>query len=146
MRRLQVVPVLGGSFSRSIPELFPSGHRFDLINNKRKWMLAVAWLIIMYRPEPPLAYAAFASDSFQSRPVLSPHVAVCTARVVSFCHVNHHLSLSRHQESNLDHLYVVALPLSYDGIQKTPSKNQVPNALYVQERNYTQGFFPKTSV
>ena len=31
--------------------------------------------------------------------------------------------------------------LSYDSMQKAPSKNQVPFALYVQERNYTNIMF-----
>lgn len=65
MCRLQVVPILGRSAGRSIPELPPLRHRFDLINDKGQWMRGIGRLLVMDRPQPAVADAALSAHGPQ---------------------------------------------------------------------------------
>ena len=84
MRCLQVVPILCRSSCRSVTELPPTCHGSDLIDHKRKRMLRVARLIVMYRTEPPFTYPAWRAHGFQSGTVFP---AQCTVRISRITHL-----------------------------------------------------------
>ena len=71
MCRLQVAPILGRSAGRSIPELPPLRHRFDLINDKGQRMRGIGRLIVMDRPQPAVADAALSAHGLQPGAVLA---------------------------------------------------------------------------
>lgn len=86
VRSLQVVPVLSSCSRRVIAELAPLADWTNLINDKRQWMLCVAWLVVVYRPEPTSAYTARASHRLEACPVFSSQIAilmpwVCSAHI-----------------------------------------------------------------
>ena len=84
MRCLQVVPILCRSSCRSVTELPPTCHGSDLIDYKRKRMLRVARLIVMYRTEPPFTYPAWRAHGFQPGTVFP---AQCTVRISRITHL-----------------------------------------------------------
>lgn len=84
MRCLQVVPILCRSSCRSVTELPPTCHGSDLIDHKRKRMLRVARLIVMYRTEPPFTYPAWRAHGFQPGTVFP---AQCTVRISRVTHL-----------------------------------------------------------
>ena len=71
MCRLQVAPILGRSAGRSIPELPPLRHRFDLINHKGQRMRGIGRFIVMNRPQPAMADAARSAHGPQPGAVLA---------------------------------------------------------------------------
>lgn len=84
MRRLQVCPVLRRRPRRSVAKFAPTCYGFNFINYKRKRMLRVARLIVMYRTEPPFTYSAWRSHGFQSGTVFP---AQCTVRISRITHL-----------------------------------------------------------
>lgn len=84
MRCLQVVPILCRSSCRSVTELPPTCHGFNFIDHKRKWVLRVARLIVMYRTEPPFTYPAWRAHGFQPGTVFP---AQCTVRISRVTHL-----------------------------------------------------------
>ena len=87
MRRLQVCPVLRRRPRRSVSKFAPTCHGSDLIDHKRKRVLRVARLIVMYRTEPPFTYSAWRSHGFQSGTVFP---AQCTVRISRITHLRTH--------------------------------------------------------
>ena len=71
MCRLQVAPILGRSAGRSIPELPPLRHRFDLINDKGQRMRGIRRFLVMDRPQPAMADATGSAHSPQPGAVLA---------------------------------------------------------------------------
>ena len=84
MRRLQVCPVLRRRPRRSIAKFAPTCYGFDFIDYKRKRVLRVARLIVMYRTEPPFTYPAWRAHGFQSGTVFP---AQCTVRISRITHL-----------------------------------------------------------
>ena len=84
MRCLQVVPILCRSSCRSVTELPPTCYGFNFIDYKRKRVLRVARLIVMYRTEPPFTYPAWRTHGFQSGTVFP---AQCTVRISRITHL-----------------------------------------------------------
>ena len=84
MRCLQVVPILCRSSCRSVTELPPTCHGFNFIDHKRKRVLRVARLIVMYRAEPPFTYPAWRAYGFQPGTVFP---AQCTVRISRITHL-----------------------------------------------------------
>ncbi len=84
MRCLQVVPILCRSSCRSIAKFAPTCYGFNFIDYKRKRVLCVARLIIMYRTEPPFTYPAWRAHGFQSGTVFP---AQCTVRISRITHL-----------------------------------------------------------
>ena len=84
MRCLQVVPILCRRACRSVAELPPTCYGFDFIDYKRKRVLCVARLIVMYRTEPPFTYPAWRAHGFQSGTVFP---AQCTVRISRITHL-----------------------------------------------------------
>ena len=81
MRRLQVCPVLRRRPRRSVAKFAPTCYGFNFINYKRKRMLRVARLIVMYRTEPPFTYPAWRAHGFQPGTVFPAQCTVCISRV-----------------------------------------------------------------
>jgi len=81
MRRLQVCPVLRRRPRRSIAKFAPTCYGFNFIDHKRKRMLRVARLIVMYRTEPSFTYSAWRAHGFQPGTVFPAQCTVCISRV-----------------------------------------------------------------
>ena len=84
MRRLQVCPVLRRRPRRSVAKFAPTCYGFNFINYKRKRVLRVARLIVMYRAEPPFTYPAWRAYGFQPGTVFP---AQCTVRISRITHL-----------------------------------------------------------
>lgn len=84
MRRLQVCPVLRRRPRRSVAKFAPTCYGFNFIDYKRKRVLRVARLIVMYRTEPPFTYPAWRAHGFQSGTVFP---AQCTVRISRITHL-----------------------------------------------------------
>lgn len=84
MRRLQVCPVLRRRPRRSVAKFAPTGYGFNFIDYKRKRVLRVARLIVMYRTEPPFTYPAWRAHGFQPGTVFP---AQCTVRISRITHL-----------------------------------------------------------
>lgn len=85
MRRLQVCPVLRRRPRRSIAKFAPTCYGFNFIDYKRKRVLRVTRLIVMYRTEPPFTYPAWRAHGFQSGTVFP---AQCTVRISRITHLH----------------------------------------------------------
>ena len=84
MRCLQVCPVLRRRPRRSVAKFVPTCYGFNFIDYKRKRVLCVARLIVMYRTEPPFTYPAWSAHGFQSGTVFP---AQCTVRISRITHL-----------------------------------------------------------
>lgn len=84
MRCLQVVPILCRRPRRSIAKFAPTCYGFNFIDYKRKRVLRVARLIVMYRTEPPFTYPAWRAHGFQPGTVFP---AQCTVRISRITHL-----------------------------------------------------------
>lgn len=84
MRRLQVCPVLRRRPRRSVAKFAPTCYGFNFIDYKRKRVLRVARLIVMYRAEPPFTYPAWRVHGFQPGTVFP---AQCTVRISRITHL-----------------------------------------------------------
>lgn len=81
MRCLQVVPILCRRPRRSIAKFAPTCYGFNFIDYKRKRVLRVTRLIVMYRTEPPFTYPAWRTHGFQPGTVFPAQCTVCISRV-----------------------------------------------------------------
>ena len=70
--RLQIRPVLRRGAGGRISELPPFGNRLDFVHNEAQRVLGVGRLVVMDRPEPPVADAALAAHSAQPGSVGAP--------------------------------------------------------------------------
>lgn len=84
MRCLQVVPILCRRPRRSIAKFAPTCYGFNFIDYKRKRVLRVTRLIVMYRTEPPFTYPAWRAHGFQPGTVFP---AQCTVRISRVTHL-----------------------------------------------------------
>lgn len=84
MRCLQVCPVLRRRPRRSVAKFAPTCYGFNFIDYKRKRVLCVTRLIVMYRTEPPFTYPAWRAHGFQPGTVFP---AQCTVRISRITHL-----------------------------------------------------------
>lgn len=84
MRCLQVVPILCRRPRRSIAKFAPTCYGFNFIDYKRKRVLRVTRLIVMYRTEPPFTYPAWRAHGFQPGTVFPAQCTVRISRVTHF--------------------------------------------------------------
>lgn len=87
-------------------------------------MRRIARLIVMDRPEPPMADAALAPHGSESGPMLAPQTAVGIAGVVFrgghfHAHPSRYIFLARHFVSNVDTLTRRALDCFIDALGRT---------------------------
>ena len=121
MRRLQVCPVLRRRPRRSVAKFAPTCYGFNFIDYKRKRVLCVTRLIVMYRTEPSFTYPAWRAHGFQSGAVFP---AQCTVRISRITHLRTCLLNRLYNSPRRFHPQQVKLPSHrpkspYRGTQRT---------------------------